>query len=328
MPGRFLHRLAHGCSDRVRLNVLEPLIADFQHEWSVGHSLAGGIVLLGRGYGAFWRSFVWCFACDAVSRESSEFRHRAAAAFVLAVAATAALEWLVIHTNSTVRNLVMRNIKYLWLSAHSGTVTLRYGVPLAMFPAMAYARTWGKHRAPAADVATIAVGTLLTIASSGWLAPAVERRQLIREHEDFVRGTHGRIYTLPLDVKLATSPMARSWPALIRGAVEAAPHRFPGYPWYDALEDKSAHDDHWWEIRERVFITVIGVLVAWLGWTLGAHGVASPALTIGWWLVVSAIATEGQRGGLLLPLVGIVAAIAVIAFGARRTNQFPAEGNT
>jgi hypothetical protein len=326
-PGRFLHRLARGCSDRARLNILEPLIADFQQEWSESRSRARRLVLLGRGYGAFWQSFAWCFAWDAMSRESSAFRHRAAAAFGLAIAATAALEWLLIHTSSTVRDFVMHNITYLWLSAHSGTVTLRFGVPLAMFPAMAYARNVHERRAPAAGIATIAVGTLLTIASSGWLAPAVEHRQLIQEHEDFVRGTHGRIYTLPLDHKLATSPMAKPWPALIRGAFEAAPHRFPGYPWYDALEDEAAHDGHWWEIRERVFITALGVLVAFSGWTLGGRGLATRGLTIGW-LSVSAIATEGQRAGQLFPLIVIATAIAAIAFRSRHTDQFPAAGNT
>ena len=214
------------------------------------------------------------------------------------------------------------------LTRHSGTATLRYGVALAMFPAMAYARTRSNRRTPAAGAAAIAVGTLLTLASSGWLAPAVESRQAVREHEDFVRGTNGRIYTLPLDVTLATSPMTKPWPALIRGAFEPAPHRFPGYPWYDAREDKAAHDSHWWEIRERVFISVVGVLVALFGWTLGARGLATPAATIGGWLVVSAIATEGQRLGLLLPMMAIGAAVAALAFGARALSQSKAAGST
>ena len=55
-----------------------------------------------------------------------------------------------------------------------------FGVPFAMFPALLLAARRGAAFAPGAALMTIALGTLLTTASSGWIAPAVVRWDAIR----------------------------------------------------------------------------------------------------------------------------------------------------
>ena len=55
-----------------------------------------------------------------------------------------------------------------------------FGVPFAMFPALLFAARRGAAFAPGAALMTIALGALLTTASSGWIAPAVVRWDAIR----------------------------------------------------------------------------------------------------------------------------------------------------
>src|SRR5262249_54508891 len=62
MPGRALHRLALRLLPAdICQRVIEPHIADFQHEWSVTPSGLSRMLVLLRWYGAFW----WTFACCA-----------------------------------------------------------------------------------------------------------------------------------------------------------------------------------------------------------------------------------------------------------------------
>ena len=56
-PGRTLYRLAAiFVSEHTCKLVIEPLLADFQHEWSDARAAKRPITLL-RGYAAFWRTF-------------------------------------------------------------------------------------------------------------------------------------------------------------------------------------------------------------------------------------------------------------------------------
>jgi hypothetical protein len=315
-PGRLLQPMSRLCSDQKRTHVLEALVADLQHQWTHSPRIGG----LLHGYVAFWMSFVWCFAKDATSPESREFRHRAAAAFLVAVGATVALEWVLMHGSLTGRFLTMHAPYFFW-RARNMTFTLCFGVPLAMFPALLHARTRTKRLTPAAGVMTIAVGTLLTIASSGWFAPAIERWLLVQSAENFARHAGPHVYVEPLHPWLDGYAEAKSWPELIRGVVTGPVHRYPGYPRLVAEEDKSWHDHHWQEIDDRIFVVALGVLVALLGWTLGARGRRTAAATIGWWLVLSAIVIEGQYGGRLLPLMAISAMLATTAFRTVRLKR-------
>ena len=57
MPGRLLHRIAIAlCSRAFCQRVVEPLLADLQHEWSQATGLHR-LEALASGYAAFWRAF-------------------------------------------------------------------------------------------------------------------------------------------------------------------------------------------------------------------------------------------------------------------------------
>ena len=55
IPGRTLHRLAKLlCSEDFRHRVVEAQLADFQHEWANASGVGQRVIILARGYGAFW----------------------------------------------------------------------------------------------------------------------------------------------------------------------------------------------------------------------------------------------------------------------------------
>ena len=57
IPGRVLHRVATTlCSPIFSERVVEPLIADLQHEWRTAIGLVQALRTLASGYAAFWRA--------------------------------------------------------------------------------------------------------------------------------------------------------------------------------------------------------------------------------------------------------------------------------
>src|ERR1700674_681606 len=69
-----------------RPSVLEPALADLQHEWNGARSRSA----LLRNYAAFWQSWSACILRDATSCESRSFDGAALTAFAL----TIAVAWL------------------------------------------------------------------------------------------------------------------------------------------------------------------------------------------------------------------------------------------
>jgi len=58
IPGRALHRLATTfCSRAFCERAMEPLLADFQHEWLSANGYLRRTLTLVSGYAAFWRAF-------------------------------------------------------------------------------------------------------------------------------------------------------------------------------------------------------------------------------------------------------------------------------
>jgi hypothetical protein len=279
--GDTLHRIARGgCSSELCSRVLEPAIADLQHQYA--QSRRAWLRPLLGGYAAFWWSFASCLARDAVSRESRGGVSAAAVAFALVVGALGACEMLLLHTLPDIRMATFRvlyggsHLPYAgwtaWIgwSAWIDTGTLMFGVPLAMFPALLHAARRGAAFAPGAALMTIALGTLLTIASSGWIAPAVVRRDAIRQHGRFVAGTAGQnVRIRPID--LDGCPDCQAWPDLIRGAAAPLEHRYPGYPNYVAPEDRGLPEWYRAVIRERLFLIAFALLAGLAGWWLGTR---------------------------------------------------------
>jgi len=144
--GDTLHRIARaGCSPDLCHRVLEPAIADLQHECAQAVGTAGRTCARVSGSLAFWRTLGSCLARDAVAHESRGYVQTAVTMFVIMVCAMGASEALLLHTSPNMRIVVMRALYwppygvYLGWSARMNAATLMFGVPFAMFPALLFA---------------------------------------------------------------------------------------------------------------------------------------------------------------------------------------------
>jgi hypothetical protein len=270
-PGTRLRRMARlTCSSDHCDRVLEPALADLQHEWSASNNWWA----LLRSYAAFWRSWGVCVLQDATALESRSFGGAALGAFALTFAGMALIEFVFMHGNFATRRLILSIPSRLVSAAMFDTATLRYGVPLAMGPAVLYATSRSTRVAPAAYLIPAALGMFLTVLSSGWIAPTLIRHDMTRQYEGYARwAVHAPSssvrgwYTPPLD--FSSFQPAKSWPELIRSAVEPPRHQSALMPWYVAPgeENRPAADRH--EIIERVFLVLLAFGSAVVGGTIG-----------------------------------------------------------
>jgi hypothetical protein len=320
MPGRHLYRFAcTSCSDFLRENVVAPAIADFQHQYAAAAGTAARIHALVSGYTTVWRTLAWCLVRDARSPESRAFHSMAATAFLVAVGVTASIEYLLFETNAAIHRLAMY-VPYLYWSYLSTTTTLEFGVPLAMFPALLFARAQS-GRPAAASLTTCAAAMLLTLASTSWLAPTVARQRTIRSHGEYVRATGGRLYIDPLEWALDRSPESKSWPALVRGARRGPVHRYPGYPHYVAPGDAMLPHAHRQEILNRLFLAALGLLAAILGWIVGAHYALTRMSGLAWWMSAWIVTVGGASIGRLVSLAAFVAVLVLFALRRPRAPR-------
>jgi hypothetical protein len=270
--GTVLHRISRACSAHLRQTVLEAAIADLQQECADSTGGRERVRALVSGYVAFWRSFGWCLWRDAVASESRGFLSVAGAAFAMTLAALAAAELLLLHTDPRLRIAAMRVLYsgrygvYVGWSALINVATLMFGVPVAMFPALLFAARRRGAVMPAAPLLTIAAGVVITIIASGWVAPAIVRFDQIQSY-----GRAPRV--LPevesLESQIDAYPDGKAWPALIRGANAPLKHRYPGYPNYVAPEDAGLPEWHRAVIRERLALIALGLVAGCLGYLAG-----------------------------------------------------------
>jgi hypothetical protein len=272
--GDTLHRIARdACSSDLCSRVLEPAIADLQHDHAQADGRAGRRRALVRGYAAFWRSFASCLVRDAGTRESRRYLGSASVAFLIVVGTLALNEILFLHTLQGVRNVVLRvlsrvpYLSYIGWSARINTATLTFGLPLAMLPALLYATRRRGIITPSAALLPIALGTILTTASSGWIAPAVVRWSVVAERDRFVAAIGGRRPVPPIDFD--GCPDCRAWPDVIRGARAPLKHRYPGYPNYVAPEDRGLPEWYQMVLRERLLLIALAISAGLIGWRLG-----------------------------------------------------------
>jgi hypothetical protein len=275
--GDTLHRIARsGCSSELCSGVLEPAIADLQHQYAHAGRVQRGALL--GGYAAFWCSFLWCLARDAGTKESRAHLVRTGAAFALVVGVMAAAEALFLHTDDNLRQAALRALywgpvlPYVGWSARLNTATLLFGVPLAMFPVLLFAARRRANVTSGTALLTVAAGTLLTIVSSGWIAPAVVRWDAIRARERTIIARSDGFRASPM-MGFEECPDCSAWPGLIRGAIAPLKHRYPGYPDYVAPEDRFLPGWYRSVIRERLLLIAFAMLAGLAGWWLGTWDV-------------------------------------------------------
>jgi len=125
-----------------------------------------------------------------------------------------------------------------------------------------------RHAAPprAAAVRAIALGALATFVAAGVVEPSLDRVHTIRDREAFVAATGRYNMQPPLEWQLDRYPPAKSWPAVIRGALAPPPHRFAGYPTYVAPEDQDLQRFHRQEIYQRTLVVALAIALGGFGW--------------------------------------------------------------
>lgn len=253
MPGLLLLRFARAlCSPARCANVLEPAIADLQHDRRYA-----------RGYAAFWRSFAECLVRDAIDPASTALLTNAFAAFAGVLVMSAGVETVVMHSHRL--RAALPSVPWIGWYALSSSATLVWMAPIAIAPALLY----GRRRSPAspgvASVAAAVAGVCLSIASWGWIAPAIERRDIVRQHAAFKAANHGRFAERPVEWELDRSSSAKSLPNLVGSALAPPAHRFAGYPNYVAPEDQGAHEAFWLDLRFRLILVLLSSASALLG---------------------------------------------------------------
>jgi hypothetical protein len=274
--GDTLHRIARnvGSADLCS-RVLDPSIADLQHDYARASRPAERLRTLVGGYAAFWRSLAWCVGRDAVSRESRDGLAAAAAALVVVACTLGACEVLFLHTTPGLRMATFRVLywgpflPYVGWSARIDTGTLVFGLPLAMLPALLHATRRSVAFTPGAALLAIALCTLLTIASSGWIAPAVVRANTVRQYNRFIADSGGHNKIAIASVDLHGCPDCSAWPDLIRGAFAPLKHRYPGYPNYVAPEDRGLPEWYQMVLRQRLLLIILSIATGLIGWRLG-----------------------------------------------------------
>jgi hypothetical protein len=270
-PGTTLHWLARlTCTSDRCDRVLEPALADLQHDWSTSRSWSA----LLRSYLVFWQSWGLCLLQDVIAPESRLFSVAALIAFALTVAGIALIELVLMHGSVAVRRLIISVPSRVVSAAMFDTATLRYGIPLAIGPAVVYA-TWRTTRvAPAAYLTAAALGMFVTVLSSGWIAPTLIRYDMTQQHDRFARwaahapssSTQGW-YVPPLD--FSTFQPAKPWPELIRSAAAPPEHQSALMPRYVAPgeENRPAADRR--EIVERLLLLLLALGSTVIGATIG-----------------------------------------------------------
>jgi hypothetical protein len=187
---------------------------------------------------------------------------------------TAAIEIALMHGSLAIRRLILTVPSRVVFAARSDTATLRYGVALAMGPALCYA-TWRTQRvAPAAYVTVAALGIVLTVLASGYIAPALIRREMIRQHDSYARwaaqapsSSVRGWYVPPLD--FSSWEVAQSWPDLMRSAAESLRHESALVPWYVAPGEDTRPARDRQEIMERLLLIPLTLGSAVIGTTIG-----------------------------------------------------------
>jgi hypothetical protein len=248
-PGRLLHSLAHWCPDRARVQVLEPLVADLQHEWSASRRV--GRLL--RGYVAFCWAFAVCVG-QSVAREAVRpppriFSMRVGAAFAATLGAATIFQFALIP-------LWPMPIALNWtpfgLMVARG---LTLGVPMATLTTIMYARAKQPHSRAADAFKTGLAGVLLTLVVVGWISPLGTRAygmHLVSQLRLPTQSVAGRESFHP-ERAVDANPGAKTWPELARAARGAS-------VWAQNYQRESGR---------RAELVILSIVLAFAGWTLG-----------------------------------------------------------
>lgn len=271
-----------------------------------------------------------------MTSHSRAFAWHAATGFAIGLAGAAAIEGVLVASSQQPQLLTREMLQSLMARA------LLYGTPLAMLPALWYARTRDSVPSVGNGMLAAALGIVLTLIVAGWVTPIGIRaynmqtlERVRRNAEDSAKarratgipGAGGmvlprsplrRTRVPPLQPltpaqAVARDPAAKTWPDLLRSAEE----------------DPSRARSYRLESRHRLEIAALAGVLAFLGWTLGSLRRSHALHPVMWWgmIWVLTFATAGSRVGTSLVVFGI-AAMTLSMLSQTRSTATPASNST
>ncbi len=293
----------------------------------------------GRGAGGYSNLKILerpgCFShARPVISHSRAFALHAVTGFAVGLAGAAAIEGVLIVSSQQAEPVSREMLQSLMARA------LLYGTPLAMLPALWYART--RDGLPSASLGMVAgaIGILLTLLVAGWVTPigiraynlqTLERVRRNVEESARVRRTAGSIGS-PGSTGSPGSPGSPGSRGSTGSSLPRPPQRRTLVPplrpltpaqavaadptaktWPDLLrsaeEDPSRARSYQLESRNRLEIAALAGVLAFLGWTLGSLHRSHALHPVMWWGMIwlLTLATAGSRVGTSLVVFGIAA---------------------
>ena len=302
-PGRLLHRLSIACSTATRERVLEPLLADLQHEWADRRDVPS----LLSGYIAFWAALALCSTRAALAEArrppSTDLAVHAAVGFGVAVAAAAIVETAILYALTAARPLLAPELGLRPFLLIDQARALALAVPLATLPALLYGRSRADHPRAADAAKLIVIGVALSVAVTGWITPWAMRRQTLAAIgiTQAIEARHDRDGTW--DEGSAERALRRSGRLPPEPSPEALVGSMPsGKSWPALLLATSRSSGRWRlayarDVNHRASLLALTIALGLLGWSLGGLSRDRAAHATMWWSVAWLLMFALQRRG-------------------------------
>ncbi|MGB7218096.1 MAG: hypothetical protein WBD07_04745 [Vicinamibacterales bacterium] len=242
--------------------------------------------------------------------ESMAFVGRAIVGFLIALVGATALE-CAIRLSS--RGAVPISAAMVEWAVSRGVL---FGAPLAMLPALWYARTGARRPLARHGFQTALLGVLLTMGVVGWAAPIgmraynLERIQRVRRTmDDNARARRSTEFGIPgtPTVRRGGAPPLRPMTPEEAVAVDATTKTWPDLI-VSARTDVDRRGLYSSESRRRAEFVALSAVLAFLGWTLSSLGRQALHPVMWWaatWLLT--VRTPGITAGASLVMFGVAA---------------------
>ena len=176
--GRRLRQWANRvCSAETMDRLIDPVIADLQHEYERAKAARRGIALpLLRGYCAFWKVLTVHVPATWLNRTATEFRASHGEAFVPAIVAatiTMVVACATLIVEPARRNIDQHHALGVWLAILLLPQAIPFGIPLSLFTGIAYG--W-RRRPVTTQVRRFVIilglaGTVVSASTIIWVVP-------------------------------------------------------------------------------------------------------------------------------------------------------------